>query len=497
MARPQDLKKRGTLPRRRANAMKQAKSVPSYRKHRQSGQAVVTLPDGLGRRHDILLGKYGTQQSRLEYSRVITEWEVAGRSLPQSPDGQDLTINELILAYCRFAEGYYRKNGQPTTQLDRVRRSLRPVKELYRHTPAKDFGPLALKAVRVSMVKNGWARGYINSCIGCVKRMFKWGVENELLPASTNHALQTVPGLKRGRSEARESQPIRPVPDAQVKQTLVHLNRPCRAMVQLQRLTGMRPCEVVIIRPSDVDRSDANIWIYRPESHKTEHHNLKRNIYFGPRAQEVLRPFLLRNATAYCFSPKEAMLAFRAEQRAKRKTKVQPSQLDRRKARPRKGPGDRYTVDSYRRSIQEACLRAGMRLRVTFAPGPAATVSKIEAFAQEGVFLHGLSGTLVGRFLRRTDSELGVLHGRCEKVFSLIPGVEVFLDGIASTLDHLRPVLPLWHPNQLRHSMATEVRREAGLDAARVVLGHRSPATTEIYAEVDSQKAAEVMARLG
>jgi integrase len=57
--------------------------------------------------------------------------------------------------------------------------------------------------------------------------------------------------------------------------------------------------------------------------------------------------------------------------------------------------------------------------------------------------------------------------------------------------------LPQWHPHQLRHTKATEIRREAGLDAARAVLGHRSPVVTEVYAEVDQTKAAEVMARLG
>jgi integrase len=54
-----------------------------------------------------------------------------------------------------------------------------------------------------------------------------------------------------------------------------------------------------------------------------------------------------------------------------------------------------------------------------------------------------------------------------------------------------------WNPNQLRHSAATEIRREAGLDAARAVLGHRSPQVTEVYAEIDAAKAARVMEKLG
>jgi hypothetical protein len=49
--------------------------VPTYRQHTQSGQAIVTLPDGLGGRKDVLLGKYGTKESRTAYARVIAEWE--------------------------------------------------------------------------------------------------------------------------------------------------------------------------------------------------------------------------------------------------------------------------------------------------------------------------------------------------------------------------------------------------------------------------------------
>jgi integrase len=57
--------------------------------------------------------------------------------------------------------------------------------------------------------------------------------------------------------------------------------------------------------------------------------------------------------------------------------------------------------------------------------------------------------------------------------------------------------IPLWHPNQLRHNAATRLRREFGLDVARAVLGHSSPAVTEVYAELDGAKAAEAMERVG
>ena len=103
--------------------MSNEKSVPSYRRHKQSGQAIVTLRDGCGGRRDILLGKYGTQSSRIEYARVIAEWEASGNRFPRPALSTNLTLNELMLSYWQFAEGYYHKNSQPTKQLDRVKRA--------------------------------------------------------------------------------------------------------------------------------------------------------------------------------------------------------------------------------------------------------------------------------------------------------------------------------------------------------------------------------------
>lgn len=46
--------------------------------------------------------------------------------------------------------------------------------------PAKDFRPLALKAVRQLMVEKGWARNTINAAVGRFRRIFKHAVSNEL-----------------------------------------------------------------------------------------------------------------------------------------------------------------------------------------------------------------------------------------------------------------------------------------------------------------------------
>ena len=82
-----------------------ARKAPSYRRH-SSGQAVVTLMDGPGgRRQDFLLGRYNSSESRSEYFRLLTEWELNGRRLAvaeESPDG--LTVNEMIFRFLRHQE---------------------------------------------------------------------------------------------------------------------------------------------------------------------------------------------------------------------------------------------------------------------------------------------------------------------------------------------------------------------------------------------------------
>src|SRR5262249_50446760 len=108
--------------------MPRPRSVPSYRKHRQSGQAVTTLTDSMGGRRDVLLGKYGPAASRHEYAGVISEWEAAGRRLPSENPSSSLTINQLALAFLSHADQHYRRpDGTATSEVFEFKMSLRPL----------------------------------------------------------------------------------------------------------------------------------------------------------------------------------------------------------------------------------------------------------------------------------------------------------------------------------------------------------------------------------
>jgi integrase len=270
--------------------------VPSYRKHKATGQAVVTLN---GKDH--YLGQHGTKASKTAYDRLISEWIAGGRALPA--DNEELSVSELIVLYWRHAQQHYRKpDGTRTSEQTILKAAMRPLKRLYGTTPAARFGPLALQAVRQQYVEDGVSRGTANAYTDRVKRLFKWAVAKELVPAGVFHGLQAVAGLQKGRSDARETEPVKPVPEAYIEAVRPHVHPSVAAMIDVQRLTGCRPGEVCKLRACDIDMT-GRIWVFRPADHKTQWRGRQREIYIGPRAQEVIRPFLKTDLQGYLSRP--------------------------------------------------------------------------------------------------------------------------------------------------------------------------------------------------
>jgi integrase len=407
--------------------------IPNYRRH-SSGQARVTLNG-----KDYLLGPYGSAESKEVYRRLISEW-LARRGQPEkSQEDEPLSVNHLILAYWEFAKDYYGFDRGNRGDAYCLKDALRVVRLLYGRTPARDFGPLALKACRRQMVEQGWSRTYANAQVDRVRRMFRWAAGEELLPGSVYENLRAVAGLRAGKSGARETKKVKPVRPEHIDAALRHLPPAIQAMVQVQLLTGCRPAEVCVVRPMDIDMRNPSCWVFRPGSdkgphgeHKTAHHGHERLIFIGPKAQAVLRPFLGGEPDAYCFSPAQSEARRNAQRGESRISPMTPSQASRGPAaRRRRAPGDRYDTHSYRRAIARAC--------------------------------------------RKADAE-------AHKNDQAVPADEV--------------VVPTWSPNRLRHNRATDLRPH-GLDLVKTILGHSKVETTELYAEKDVAAAMELVARVG
>jgi integrase len=388
---------------------------PSYRRHKARNCAVVTIA---GKNH--YLGPYDSPESHEKYARLIAELKANGNmhsAVIDTPDSGVLTINLLVLKYLDWVETYYVKHGQPTAEVNNLSRAASTLNRLYGRTPAKDFGPTELEIVQQKMIEEKLARRTINGRTSRIKRMFRWAEKKKLVQPATYHALLAVEGLKQGRTAARETKPVEIVPDAVVQATLPKLNPHVRAMAQVQELAGMRPQDIRNLRTGDIDMT-GDVWIYRPWTHKNEHHGQIREIAIGPRAQAILRPFLKPDApVAYVFSPKDAVAAVRERRACERKSKRTPSQLARKpKPSPKRQPRDQYDKTTYAQAITRACKEANM---------------------------------------------------------------------------------PSWHPHQLRHNAATNIRKRYGIEGAVAVLGHKYGIVTEIYAERDLQKAIEIMRAMG
>jgi integrase len=375
------------------------------------------------------LGRYGSEESQARFRQLAAEFAASLQAAP-APNDDTTTIVELLAGYFQFAEVYYASNPNRVAYTKRL---IRIVRELYADVPVNDFGPKKLKAVRQVFIEQGWVRKKVNEATRDVIAMFSWGVEQELVPGSVVHALREVRGLRKGRSEAPESKRIRPVPQADVNATCEHLPPVLGDMVTVQELTGCRPAEVCTMTPGEIDRS-GEVWLYRPEHHKTAHLDHDRVIAIGPKCQQVLKRYLLRADDSPCFSPKEAMRQRLEQQHAERKTPLSyGNKPDERKRQALLDSlGDRYDVPTYRRAIHRACDRA--------FPAPEGTK---------------------GRELEKWRSE----HR--------------------------------WSPNRLRHTRATEVRQHYGLDAVQAVLGHRHARISEVYGELNTAKAVAVAQDIG
>ncbi|QDV73800.1 tyrosine-type recombinase/integrase [Botrimarina mediterranea] len=404
---------------------------PKYRFHKSTGQAVVSI-DGKA----IQLGPFNSSRSFERYEELIKDWR--RRRDDQRPDlaeldpysvvtvkqlrarlreGHAVTLNELALVYEEHAHSYYRKNGKITREGEQVSEILRFLLRHYGDEDAAEFGPVKLKDFRELMIDpKGWSRKHINENVNRIRRLFAWACENELVLPAVHQALQAVAGLKKGRSNARETKRVTVIDDATVTATLQHAPEIIADMVRFQRLTGTRPGEVCNLRPCDIDRT-GEIWVYEPDEHKMEHYGTQRLVMIGPKSQAVLRPYLERADKTFCFVPAETAWMAKRRRGAEGAAESFETILARAHFVARKrGATKPYDAGSYRLAVNRAALKAGV-----------------------------------------------------EK----------------------------WSPNRLRHTAATEVRKQFGLEAAQVVCGHQSADITQVYAERDLALAIKVAQSLG
>lgn len=377
--------------------------VPKLHRHAK-GSAFIKV-DG----RQIWLGRWGDPATKEKYDLAIAKWLTNGRRMPAADPQVDeaVTVSMVLADFLRSIEARY---GRADDQAYKA--VVKLLRKLYGSTPAAAFGPRAFRVVRAEMVRLGWSRRYCNKQAMRLRRIFRWAVAEELVPADIPAKLAAVDPLKRG--EATDKAPVKPVTRQHIRiiRRLVPLQ--VRALIDLQLLTGARADELVRLRATDIT-AKGEVWTAALAAHKTAHHGKARTLYFGPRAQRVLARFMVpgRPLDAHLFSPREAFAAAKAKgaKGARRENQKPNAKKSEREI------GLHYTTDSYRRAIHAAC-----------------TAAKI----------------------------------------------------------------PVWGPHRLRHNAATVLRREFGIEAAQVILGHAIGSNiTEIYAEKNESEAKRIIRKIG
>jgi integrase len=383
---------------------------------------------------DKLLGPYGSPESKQEYKKVVAEWLASGKSSSFDVPAKQLLICEMLVQYVKHCKTYY--GAHRGSEYYSIKPAIIALKKLYGPTPVVSFGPLQFKAVRDHMAREGnRSRKYVNRLGERIRRIFRWAAGEGLAPASVAADIGMVAPLKAGRCDLRETEGRTPVSEEVVEATLAHLSRTVGDMVRFQLLTGCRPGEVCSLTPGMIDRTN-DVWEINLAKHKTAWRGKTRVIYVPKAAQDVLARYLFRSPDECCFSPKEATRERLEQARSERTTPLSCGNKagTNKKKNPIRTPGDFYRTGTYANAI---------------------------------------------------------LRG-CEKAFP--PPEEIEKDAAkvkAWTKAHA------WSPNQLRHTFATKIRKEYGLEVASVLLGHSELGVTQIYAEADKAKAIDAVRRLG
>lgn len=336
----------------------------------------VTLP-GTSTRRKVPLKMPGSDRPmRAEKPFVHAEraawriWEeAAGRAKRRETN---LTVDGLCDEWARHCAVYYRDaDGRPTSEVHNATLPMRTMRALFGGEYVVDLVHRDMLRLRDEWIGQGLARVSVNRHIWTVKKMLAWALDEALIPAVCKAELSQTSPLKRNRSAARETEPVRPVDAAAVEATLAALPPNTADMVRVHRLTGMRPCELCALRWSLVDQSGTP-WVYRPARHKNAWRLQPRVVCIGPKARAILERH--RDGGDVPFSPVLATVERMAALREARKTPVYPSTPATR-ARPDavRVPRDHWETGEYRQAVEYACRRAGVekwnpnQLRHTFA----------------------------------------------------------------------------------------------------------------------------------
>lgn len=266
------------------------------------------------------------------------------------------TVGGLVEYYTANLDKLYTSTSAMPKLIRKTMELLMDCKDL----PVDEFGPLRLREVQQSLIaKSKLSARTINLYIGQIKAMFDWAVGYEMVNPSAAYALKQVKNLSKVNpiEGVKASNRRSTVEIERISKVMPYLTSTLQLMVKTQLMCGMRPNEVCIMRKCDIDTS-GEVWIYRPAKHKGQWRGHQRAVAIAKSIQEAIAGKLeAAGDEEYIFKPadgvSERQYQRRAAAKAVRKRLV---------GNGRRYDGQCYTPGSYRRAIDRACKRAGVKV---------------------------------------------------------------------------------------------------------------------------------------
>lgn len=316
----------------------------------------VQLP-GESRRKQVPLRAPGAKHTlKADRPRKMAEeaaaryWEEHTRQTRRH-DPAGATVAELCAMWDRHCREYYRRP-------DNAILGARMFRNLFGNAAVAELTHADMLKLRDALVRSGICRTTVNRRLWVVKAMLGWALDEALIPAAVKAELTQVKGVKRGRTQAPEMPPVRPVDDATIEATVAAMTPNTADMVRVHRLTGMRPCELCALRWSLIDTSRTP-WIYRvpPEANKNSWRGeigQPRVVLIGPKARAILER---HRGGDIPFSPLRSMAEHMAARKAAR---VTPAYARAKSPHVPRVLGERWTTDAYTKTIRAACQKANL-----------------------------------------------------------------------------------------------------------------------------------------
>ena len=146
-------------------------------------------------------GVWGSPEAEKSYKRFIAVL-LESPTLPVRMGGDsDVLVSELADGFLEHIE----------PQMDKIdylhfKYAVAYLIETYGEIAVNDFSPKKLKVVRSQMVKAGTlCRRMINRYVGNIRRIFTWGVGEEIVQSPVSDALKAVKDLRKGKEVKRRS----------------------------------------------------------------------------------------------------------------------------------------------------------------------------------------------------------------------------------------------------------------------------------------------------